>query len=136
MKRSYADSGVLIAAATADPETASNALRILDDTDREFASSVFVRLEVLPNAIFFQRDDERDYYELFFNRVDYWAHPDDSILEIAYQEACQHGMTAIDALHVVCAASIHADEIITTEKPTKPIHRTRRVHVVTIHPVL
>lgn len=38
-----------------------------------------------------------------------------------------------NALHVVAAAHCGAEELATTEKPTKPIHRTRLVKVVSIH---
>lgn len=47
-KRTFLDSGVLMAAARGTDDTALLALQILDDPDRKFVSSFFVKLEVLP----------------------------------------------------------------------------------------
>jgi predicted nucleic acid-binding protein len=41
---------------------------------------------------------------------------------------------AMDALHVAAAASVGASELITTEKPSRSIHRARAIKVVTIYP--
>ena len=65
----FVDSGVLIAAARGIDEIATQALEILDDPSRLFASSVFVRLEVLPKAIFHRNGVEADFYRAFFRRV-------------------------------------------------------------------
>lgn len=51
----------------------------------------------------------------------------------AYREAAAWGMAAMDALHVAAAMQVGADELVTTERPTKPIHRARGVRVVTIY---
>lgn len=40
----------------------------------------------------------------------------------------------MDALHVVAAASVGAEELATTEKVARSIHRSRAVKIVTIHP--
>jgi hypothetical protein len=40
----------------------------------------------------------------------------------------------MDALHVAAAASVEADELATSEKPSRSIHRARSVKVITIHP--
>jgi len=50
MRRSFIDAGVLIAAARGTDEVAIRAIEILDDIDREFVSSSFVKLEVLPQG--------------------------------------------------------------------------------------
>ena len=42
------------------------------------------------------------------------------------------GPNGIDALHVAAAASLQAEELITSERPEKPIHRTARIRVITI----
>lgn len=51
-KRTFIDSGVLIAAARGRSEQSKRAMQILDDPSREFVSSPFVKLEILPKAIF------------------------------------------------------------------------------------
>jgi hypothetical protein len=50
----FADSGVLIAAARRGTPTAARSLAVLADPKRTFVSSVFVRLEVKPKAAYFR----------------------------------------------------------------------------------
>jgi predicted nucleic acid-binding protein len=58
MRLTFVDAGVLIAAARGGSEQAARAMEILDDPDREFAASPFLRLEVLPQATFNKRTAE------------------------------------------------------------------------------
>lgn len=51
-KKTFLDAGVLISAARGTDGMALQALEILDDTNRAFVSSIFVKLEVLPKAIY------------------------------------------------------------------------------------
>lgn len=52
------------------------------------------------------------------------------IVEVAEGVAVQHGLNALDALHVAAAITLGADELVTTEKPAKPIYRVNSVRVV------
>jgi predicted nucleic acid-binding protein len=70
----------------------------------------------------------------FFATVSHRATDLAAIAEIAMREASTNGVEAMDALHVAAAASVGASELITTEKPSRSIHRARAVKVVTIHP--
>ena len=108
------------------------ALAILGDPERAFASSEFVRLELLPKAIWHQNTDEIAFYNTFFNSVSYWADISETLLKIAYQEAGQHGLAAVDALHIAAAKVTKADELITSEKLEKPLHRSTSVKVRSI----
>ncbi len=49
------------------------AFRILDDPDREFVSSNFVRLELLPKAVYNRNQSEIQFLETFFKAVTEWA---------------------------------------------------------------
>lgn len=51
-RRTFLDSGFLITAARGSGEMALQALEILDDPNRAFVSSIFVKLEVLPKAVY------------------------------------------------------------------------------------
>ena len=51
----YVDSGVLLAAAWGVDAIAQEAFAVLDDPDVQFASSIFVKLEVLPKALYNRR---------------------------------------------------------------------------------
>ena len=128
----YIDAGVLIAAARGTNPIAMKALNILDDPNREFASSIFVKLEVLPKSIFHKKKFETEFYEIFFNSVKSWANSIDSIVRDGYQEACKSGLAALDALHVASAISVGAIELITTEKPDKPICKVSSIKVISI----
>jgi predicted nucleic acid-binding protein len=44
------------------------------------------------------------------------------LIALAYDLACRFGLGALDALHVA-AASAQGAELISAEKPTKPIYR-------------
>ncbi|MFN8472777.1 MAG: type II toxin-antitoxin system VapC family toxin [Anaerolineae bacterium] len=132
MTRTFIDSGVLIAAARGKDDVGSRAMAILADPDREFASSIFVRLEVLPKAVFHNQGLEVEFYEAFFEAVSYWAEPVDQIAEGAYQQATRLGLSAMDALHVAAALHVGATEIVTTEGFQKPIHRATDIKITSI----
>jgi hypothetical protein len=133
MKRTFVDAGVLIAAARGQGSLAERALAILEDFGREFAASGFLRLEVLPKAIYHGNQKEARFYREFFTTiVDHWAHDVDGLLRDAYIVASEVGLAAMDALHVAAAAALNCDELITTEKPGRPIYRNRSVRVVSL----
>ena len=74
-------------------------MAVLTDPDREFVSSIFVKLEVLPKPTYFKNQAEVDFYQAFFAAVTEWADSLDQITIAAYQEACNLGLGALDALH-------------------------------------
>ena len=65
----FIDSGVLIVAARGEGAIAERALAILEVPEREFASSIFLKLEVLPKAIYNNRTSEVRFYEEYFDAV-------------------------------------------------------------------
>jgi predicted nucleic acid-binding protein len=133
LTRTFLDSGVLIAAARGSEPATRRAFEILDDGRRSFVSSPFVRLEVLPKAIFHQRHAEVAFYEAYFEAVVDWVPPDQELLKEASRLAALFGLSAIDALHVAAATVAGADELITSEKAGRPIHRVSSLTVKTIH---
>lgn len=128
----FVDASVLIAAARGGEDIARPALEVLDNPNNSFASSMFVRLEVLPKAPFHKRRPEVDFYRTYFSRVDRWAAPTGSIAQSAYREAVRWGLSAMDALHVACAKAVRATEIVTAERPESPLCQSRAVRVRTI----
>ena len=134
MIRTYVDAGVLITAARGVAPIALKAIEILDDPNREFASSVFLQLEILPKAVYYKNEAEAEFYHAYFKAVVHWADSIDTIAREAFREACDTGLAAMDALHVASAISIGAEELVTTERAQKPIHRTRLIKVVSILP--
>ena len=128
----FIDSGVLVAASRGVEDLSDKAITILTSGDREFASSQFIRLEVLPKAVYNRQTDEAEFYEAFFIAVTYWANDIDQIIQDGYNLACKYGLAAMDTLHIAAAMSVGAEEFITTEKPTKPMYRVADIKVVSL----
>ncbi len=132
LKKTYIDSGVLINAFRGTTEVSLKATQILDDPIREFASSPFVKLEALPKAIYHKQQEETEFYEVFFAATNHWAYDLEQIFKTADHIARTYGLAGMDALHVAAALSIGVDELVTTERTTKPMHRVTEVRIVSI----
>ena len=133
--RTFIDSGVLLAAFKAGGELAENALAILGDPERQFVSSDFVRLELLPKPICYGNDSERLFYETFFASVEQLVRASSLLVEAAERKAEAVGLSAMDALHIAAAKHAACDEFVTAEKPTKPLFRVTGIQVTTIRPL-
>lgn len=130
--KTYIDSGVLINAFSGIPTVSFNANQVLDDSTREFASSLFVQLETSPKAVYNKQQEEAEFYKTFFDSVAHWASDLEQITQMAHRIACTYGLAGMDALHIAAALSISADEFVTTEKSTKPMHRVVEIQIVSI----
>ena len=130
MTRTFLDSGVLIAAVRRDPAFEDRIGRLILDPDRLFVSSVFVRLEVLPKAVYHKQSRQVAWLELFFRSLAGWVDASPELTAQADGIARQHGLSALDALHVAASIALGADELITTERLAKPLHRATGVRVV------
>ena len=127
------DAGVLIAASRGSGPSYRKAMEILDDGQRSFVSSFFVRREVLPKPLFYKRFAEAAFYQSYFEEVQVWVDPDRTLLEEASHVAGRFGLAALDALHVAAAMKAGADELVTSERLSRPIHRVSGLSVKTIH---
>jgi predicted nucleic acid-binding protein len=127
--RTFLDSGVLIAAYKGSPSLEAPAIDILDDPNRVFLSSPFVRHEVSPKALYNRQLDEYRFYQNYFRRAAF-CNDLKSILSHAGKESAKSGVGAMDALHIAAAYLLSADEFITSEKPSKSIYRTSLVKVL------
>ncbi|MEM9217648.1 MAG: PIN domain-containing protein [Cyanobacteria bacterium P01_F01_bin.150] len=132
MVLTFIDSGVLIAASRGEGDIASRAMTVLTDGDRTFASSEFVKLEVLPKAIYNKQTAESAFYDAFFDAVSVWSNELGRIVNDAYRLASAYGIAAMDALHVAAALQVDAVELVTTERSSKPIHRVPAIRVISI----
>jgi predicted nucleic acid-binding protein len=127
----FIDSGVLITAARGIDTKALKAFAFLDDPDRAFVSSIFIKLELLPKATYNKQRDEEAFYNAFFAAVTVWAEPA-AIVEPAFTAACLHGLAALDSLHIAAALISGATEFITTERSEKPLHRVKDLRIITL----
>ena len=127
--RTFLDSGVLIAAYKGTPSIEAPAINILDNPNRVFLSSPFVRHEISPKALYNRQRDEYRFYQNYFGRAVFC---DDLklILSHAGKESAKSGVGAMDSLHVAAAYLLDADEFVTSEKPGKSIYRTSLVKVI------
>lgn len=124
MTLTYLDTGVLIAAFKGSDRRAIRAMEIIDDPDRAFATSIFVKLETLTKATYHKNLDELEFYEAFFSRCQCCLDGSYDILQSALSKGKQYGISGMDALHVASALELGAKTLVTTEKSTKPMHRT------------
>jgi len=132
--RTYIDSGVLIAALRGEEEIANTALFFLNDPLREYITSDYVKIELLPKCTYHKKDTEREFYEEFFRSSTTRVPSSEELLELAIDEGGKTGISGIDAIHVACAVVAQADELITAERATKPIHRAIGIKVISINP--
>jgi Predicted nucleic acid-binding protein, contains PIN domain len=132
--RTFLDAGVLIAAARGVGIIPVLAHAILDDAERTFVTSDYIRMEVLPKALYHRQSQEVLLYERFFARAVQIVPPSVSLLQQAYTEACTCGLAALDALHIAAAKCSGAEEFITTERPTTPLFRVSGIVIKTIIP--
>jgi predicted nucleic acid-binding protein len=99
----YVCSGVLIYAGKGVTEAASLALPFLTDDNREYVTSEYVRLEVLPKPVCYKNDTEAAFYNSFFAVNTRVIPTSVALLDLAMEEACNLGLSAIDAINVACA---------------------------------
>lgn len=130
MIRTFLDTGVLITAARGSGQSVQQSIHILRDPNREFCCSPFLRLELLPKAIYNRCQTEVAFYEAYFAIVSYWATDLDAILQAADREVAEFGLGAMDALHI--AAAVAAGATITNEKLEKSIHRTPSIPIISV----
>ena len=132
MRRSFLDTSVLIAAFRGTAADRELALAIVEDSNRTFIASPFLYLEITPKPLFYRQHLECAFYEKYFRQAE-WIRDVAEIAAVAQREAEIAGLAAMDALHIAAAHLARADELITTEKSSKPIHRSTLVRVVCLY---
>lgn len=135
MSLTFIDSNVLIAAARGQEDLFNRAMEILDDPDRQFVSSDFVKLELIPKAHYNGKIEEKEFYESFFNDVTTWINVSNDLVVTALSEAYDAGLSAIDSLHIAAAKTADVDEFITAERATSPLFRVNGITVQSIRPM-
>jgi predicted nucleic acid-binding protein len=127
MKRTYLDSSVLIQAVQGVDGDKTGSL--LEDPEREFVAATFLKLELLPQPTFHRRKAELAFLEAFFARVVDWCESSEELLTAALEEAGVVPLSAMDAIHVAAAKRLKADELVTAERPGKPLHKVHGLRV-------
>ena len=83
-------------------------------------------------ATWLKHKDQIEAYEAFFASVSRWVPSSPELSDRALVLGGEHGLGAMDALHVA-AAEAEAAELVTREKPTKPLFRVTSIAVTSIH---
>jgi len=129
--KTFLDSGVLLTAWRG--RDAEAALAVMEDPHREFYTSQLVKLELLPKPAFFKLEAEIEFYQTHFRSTKGEEPLSRELGAKAAELARQHGLAAVDALHLAAAIRQGVDEFVTAEKPGKPMFRVRGIAVKSIH---
>jgi predicted nucleic acid-binding protein len=136
LTRTFLDANILIAMTNLTDASVFRLIReVLKDERREFVANDFLRLEVLPKPTRNKRQASIDFCEKYFRNCAHYVETNRALLEAAYVEACRLGLSATDAIHIASAHIAQAQELITLEKPTKPMYKSKLVKVVYLHDI-
>jgi len=130
-KRTYLDSSVLRAAFKGDDYSHKSAMEVIDDPERQLLVSQAVWLEVMPKPIYERQEKESKFYDNVFEASECLAW-DIELLDHAAHIAKEHGIAAMDAIHVAYALGAHAAELVTKEQPSKPMFRVKDITIRSI----
>jgi len=127
-RRVYLDTGVLITAWRGLGSAGLIALEMLDDPDLVLVISDAVWLEIMPKPLHEKRRDEAEFYQAVFDRAERlpWSL---EVLRLAQDLARQHGIAAMDAIHAGFAITHGVDDLVTTERPEKPLFRIKQLQI-------
>jgi hypothetical protein len=121
----------LIAAFKGEQDIRECAQAILSEPNIEYWYSPLLRLEVILQPSHYGYALELEFYKEYFSHANCYGDLD-RIFTIAEPEAIKHGIPVIDALHVAAANLARCKVLVTTEKSTKPMFRTKLTKVVSI----
>ncbi len=133
MRRTYIDSSVLIAAFRGTDDLSRRAMQALEDPDRGLVISDYVKLEVIPKPTYYGSQSEVEFMQAVFDHVVENVPASSEVTSKALEMASKYDMTPMDALHIGAALVSGVDEVLTVEKPTKPICRPTEVKVTSLH---
>jgi hypothetical protein len=131
--RTVIDSCVLRVALEGEGEANRKAIETLNDTNRKFMAVDFVALEVIPKPIFNKIQDQALFYKLFFDEAPIHVEVTSDVTNLALQLASEHNIGPMDSLIVSSAIIGGADELITMEKPTKPMYKVKEVKIISLY---
>jgi len=130
--KTFVDANILIAAWRGNAELLQKSMEIIEDPDREFIVSDFLKLEVIPKPTFHGFHEEVQFMQTFIDSASLQVRATPSITTQAIALACRYGLSAMDALHAETAIEAKADVFFTIEKPTRPLSRIQEIKVVSL----
>lgn len=130
--KTFIDSDVLIYAFRGEAELCRKAMEILDDPEREFIVSDYLKLEILPKPIFHQFHEEVEFMQTFLDSASFHVSATSSITDKAIALACRYNLSPLDALHAGTAIESNADVLVTGEKPENPLCQVQEIKVISL----
>jgi len=130
--KTFVESDVLIAAFQGKEEVWEKAMRVIDDPEREFIVSDYLKLEIIPQPTFHNRYEEIQFMHTFLDNASLYMNPNGSVIDQAITLACTYSLGAMDALHAGSAIVGQADIFNTNEKPEKPLCQVKEIKVVSL----
>jgi len=127
--RTFLDSGILLTGWKGKERDRDQALKVMEDPEREFVSSQIVRLELVPKPAYFQNKDELAFYQAYFSELKGEEKLSAELGDKALALGSRFGLSAADALNVAAAIRQGAREFITTEFSGKPLFRVSEIKV-------
>jgi predicted nucleic acid-binding protein len=131
--KTVVDSCVLRTAFEGTGEANRKAIEALDDPNREFMAVDFVALETIPKPIINNYKAQAFFYQSFFNNAPLRVEVTSYITKLAIKLASEHDIEPMDSLIVSSAIIGGADELITMEKPTKPMHKVKEIKITSLY---
>lgn len=121
-RRIYVDACVLMLAANATEEDiAQRALECLNSDDVDYLYSSIVELELIPRPTHNKRTTELEFFQTFFAGAERVVCSESEQQQALAMMCTKNGLQVLDAIHLSCAVSAGADELVTAEGPTKPM---------------
>ena len=121
--RTLLDTNVLITAFRGQGEAQERAMSLIADANREFVTSDFSKLELLPKPMYFGRAEELQFYQHYLALAVDNVQITPERTQGAFELAARYGLSGPDALQVEAARAAGVLELITSESATKPIFR-------------
>jgi len=134
--RTYIDADVIINALRVDEKKRYGlAFKILEDKNRLLLVSDYLRLETLPKPVYHRQESQVAFIKKIFEQAEL-IRSNAFIIEKAMDLASAYGLNGMDALHIASAVNGGADEMVSFEKPDKPLYRLPRsvLRLVSLHP--
>ena len=83
----------------------------LNDPLREYITSDYAKIELLPRCTFHKNHDEKRFHEEFFESSVTHVPSSNELLELAIDEGGRTGISGIDAIHAACAVVARLQEL-------------------------
>lgn len=129
--RVFLDASVLINAFQGQQQLRECALAILSEPLFEFWYSPLLKMEVTLQPTYQRHNLALAFYNTYFSRSQCYGDLN-RMFEVGSQQATKHGIAVVDALHIAAAHLAKCPYLVTAEKSTKPMFRTKLLKVVSI----